>query len=325
MRPSIFISHADRDRATAEVLASTITRVSLRQIEVWFSSDPSPSGGLQPGDNWVTQIFERLRSSKTVLALVTPSSIDRPWMHFECGFVAAQGESHVVPICLGVDPNRLPPPLGLYQSYQATDARSLSALIAKLLERFSIHYDEDMARPVVTDALRSLSTTRAAEPKGEEPLPPTTATDLLEKLQATIDRRFLELARLVSPRDTANREEDHPSYSVPVQLDIFDIDRTDFFVIRPSTTVQEVLDNLYFALDRKVPPYTYLSEWILLRVNRTPPAPLITRGLNDIILASAVFTPESKWMAVRLKRPYQAGSPVITLTGQFLEDPNWGP
>ena len=86
MPHQLFLSHDSRDRVRAGVLATAITRMTLGQITVWHSSDGSGTGGLQPGHVWLDEIRTRLAASKAVVALLTPTSIARPWLLFESGF-----------------------------------------------------------------------------------------------------------------------------------------------------------------------------------------------------------------------------------------------
>ena len=119
--PRIFLSHDHRDKGIAEALARTLSRITLSQLNVWFSSDSSHLGGMQPGV-WLDQIREHITGSKAIISLLTPHSISRPWLLFETGFAASLTECEVIPISVGIDSRSdIPFPLGMYQVFVITD------------------------------------------------------------------------------------------------------------------------------------------------------------------------------------------------------------
>jgi len=80
-----FISHYGGDKNIAELFSNALRRITLEQISPWFSSDDNRGGGLRPGDIWFNQILDRITQSKAVVSLLTPNSINRPWIYFESG------------------------------------------------------------------------------------------------------------------------------------------------------------------------------------------------------------------------------------------------
>ena len=70
----IFISHSTADRQVAKILAAIIKRISLEEIEVWYSNDNAAEGGFLAGDNWYEAIIRNLKESQVVIALLTPNS-----------------------------------------------------------------------------------------------------------------------------------------------------------------------------------------------------------------------------------------------------------
>ena len=99
----------------AKALSEMIRRSSLGQIEAWYSSDTSASGGLQPGDRWLEPIRRNMKDSKEIVAILTPNSINRPWIYIESGFGAANAELEVVPLVVGLSGlGEVPFPLASY-------------------------------------------------------------------------------------------------------------------------------------------------------------------------------------------------------------------
>ena len=67
MAAHLFLSHSQEDRPIAEILAELVSRATLKQLEVWYSSDKSAEGGMAPGKVWLDEIRKRLSQSKAVV------------------------------------------------------------------------------------------------------------------------------------------------------------------------------------------------------------------------------------------------------------------
>jgi hypothetical protein len=133
-------------------------------------------------------------------------------------------------------------------------------------------------------------------------------------MQAILDRRFFELASMLT-RTVGSDSVESPQYTVPVQIQFRDLRDEHIVVVNPETTVQDVLDSLYFALDRRVRPYRYLQDWIVVRETLARAVPLIVRGLHEDAPAKTVFAPGSRWQLFALKKPYVAGEVLETIGG----------
>lgn len=304
MPHQLFLSHDSRDRARANVLANAITRMTLAQISVWHSSDSSGGGGLQPGNVWLDEIRNRLAASKAVVALLTPTSIARPWLLFESGFGAANPQCDVIPVCVGIDSaTDIPYPLAMYQTYLLSDYDSLKRFAEKLLGRYGIHFDEEMVRPVLTEAVKQLSQVEEVEVpdkiKKAEPL----LFDAIENLKEHIDKRLVSL--MSSDSRFHARGAGAQAYAVSVDLKFRSKGSSvQFIEISGSTSVQDVLDNIYFMLGEEVEPRKYLEQWLLRDISTGEH--LIVKEIQGRIPAAVIFTPSSKWEVIRLLRPYVA-------------------
>jgi len=125
MAHELFISHYNGDKNIAELFSNALGRITLGQINPWFSSDDNKNGGLKPGDIWFNQIFAKITQSKAVVSLLTPNSINRHWIYFESGIGQAKEGCEVIPVSIGIKKDEILPPLGLYQCYQLNDYRSV--------------------------------------------------------------------------------------------------------------------------------------------------------------------------------------------------------
>jgi PAS domain S-box-containing protein len=160
MTRQVFLSHDQRDGQLAKVIAETLTRISLGQIQIWFSSDPSPVGGLKPGQRWVEELESRLSSSCAILVLVTPNSSSRPWLYFESGHGYSRHKCRVVPLCVGLQLSDVPSPLAIFHCVELNDFETLTHFCEKFLAQLRVRFDEEMASPILrlaTDKLTSLS------------------------------------------------------------------------------------------------------------------------------------------------------------------------
>ena len=306
MPHQLFLSHDARDFERANALSRLITRVTLGQITVWHSSDTSPNGGLKPGNVWLDEIRDRLTGSRAVVALLTPTSISRPWLLFESGFGAAQVNCDVIPVCVGIDSlSDIPFPLAMYQAFQLTDYESLKRFIEKLAAKYEIQFDEEMAKPVLLEAVKQLSQAANILVGGTPAKIPSVA-DAIEVLKEHIDKRLV--AYMSSPSRLTGMSS-VVRYNVSVDLSkILKSTATEYVEIAEETSVQDVFDHVYYMLEGEVEAYKYLEQWLLR--DKDTKERLIIREVQSRIRANAVFSPGSKWEVVRLSSPYKAeGSP----------------
>lgn len=299
MTHQLFLSHDSRDRGRADVLAHMIKRISLRQIDVWHSSDQSQGGGLMPGHVWLDEIRRRLTGSRAVVALITPTSISRPWLLFESGFGAAQHGCDVIPVCIGVDRLAdIPFPLAMYQAYQLSDYEALKRFAEKLTSRYDVAFDEQMSRSVLLEALTKLTQDGAGGSENAEAPKEMTLSEATVSIKEHIDKRIVSLMSA----ETASTKSKASGYTVPINLP--GKQKTQYVEVESDTTVSNILDRIYFMLDGKVTAYRYLEEWML--IESTSKVRMVIRELESQIPASIVFQPGTAWDVKMLTKPYSA-------------------
>lgn len=103
MEHQIFISHHSKDKAIADVIAKNIERLTDGNIQFWYSSDSNPNGGMEAGDIIFDKIIKRLSESTATIVLLTPRSVDRPWLLFESGMAQGLENQSVIPVCVGIN------------------------------------------------------------------------------------------------------------------------------------------------------------------------------------------------------------------------------
>lgn len=300
MKTTIFLSHYHQDKEIAQAIANTVARITLGQIETWFSNDASGSGGINPGDVWFNSVKSRLESCSAIIALVTPSSIHRPWIYFESGFAAHKG-CDVVPLCVGIDSlNDLPFPLAMYQAYQLAHYDSIKTFFNKLLTKFAIPFDEEMGKPVLGRFISEITKLLQENPLDK----PKNPNDyIVEQIKEHIDRRMIELSQ--SKKETEKPEEHREiTYSVPITIKFPNFNVSESLMISSDRSLQSVLDDIFFMLSPRVKPFTYLVSWILLETTRHKR--LIVKEIYDTLPANVVFRHGTKWVALPLDKPYSA-------------------
>ena len=114
---TVFVSHSAADRKLAGALGALIDEAFSAVLGYFASSDPSPSGGLQPGDEWYAAIHGRLLTADSVWVLATEESITHPWLYWEAGIGRAICPRGVVVLRVGLTQQQIPSPLSAYQSY----------------------------------------------------------------------------------------------------------------------------------------------------------------------------------------------------------------
>jgi PAS domain S-box-containing protein len=157
MAPKVFLSHDSRDEKVARVIANTLARISLDQVGIWFSSDPSPSGGIKPGQVWTNEIESRLMASRVILVLLTPNSLGRPWIYFESGYGFSNRKTQVIPLCLGITVSDVPFPLKMFQCYEIGNLESLTGFCRKLFNQLHVRFDDEMSSKFLRAAAKNLT------------------------------------------------------------------------------------------------------------------------------------------------------------------------
>jgi hypothetical protein len=303
----LFLSHDHRDDELARIIASTLSRITLGQVEVWFSSDNSPSGGIRPGSVWLDEVKAQLERSKAILILLTPNSLDKPWVLFESGFGAAIPNCEVIPLCVGINAiNDVPVPLAMYQCYQLVGYASLRNFVSKLLSRYEINFDEEMAKPVLEKAISEFAKNTANDEASSKQRNEISLIELSDDIKQHLDRRFMELVerQQLSSMKSGNEPSESAlaSYSVPVHIDFTGHKSTQYLEIDNKTTLFEVLNNIYFMIADSVEPFSYLRSWILEEAKSK--VKLVVFEVSQLIPAKFIFTPGSEWKALGLSKPY---------------------
>lgn len=133
--PLVFVSHDSRDADLAEAFSNLLTDVGAGMLKSFRASDKKGTSGIPFGAEWYRSIMSQLEESTDVVALLTPQSIERPWILYEAGVAKGKLETTVLGIALGAPlENVSAGPFGQFQNCGG-DEDSLTKLVMQLLER----------------------------------------------------------------------------------------------------------------------------------------------------------------------------------------------
>jgi|GEM_PF-1181407 len=134
-KPVIFISHATTDNPIVDIPKSQIEQVFANGVQVFASSVP---GVIKPGRVWLDEIKDILAVARAVIVVITPVSINRPWIWFEVGASWSKMESgnrRIYPLCVPeIDFNDLPAPLNSLQALSLGKARDIRLFFQELCD-----------------------------------------------------------------------------------------------------------------------------------------------------------------------------------------------
>ncbi len=136
-KPVLFISHATTDAEFAIAVQQEIEKVFANGLEVFCTSSPA---AISPGSDWLTDIENKLSKAQAVIAIITPTSIERPWLWFEVGATWGKGRAgdcKIYPLCAKeINLSELPSPLDRLQALSLGRAQDLKILFEALVEQF---------------------------------------------------------------------------------------------------------------------------------------------------------------------------------------------
>lgn len=137
VKPRLFISHATSDGDFANAVKQELEKVFANGLEVFCTSSP---GAIAPGTDWLNEIEARLASTQAVIPIITPISIERPWLWFEVGATwnnGRAGNCRIYPLCAPeIELASLPSPLDRLQALSMGRAQDLRMLFEAIIAQF---------------------------------------------------------------------------------------------------------------------------------------------------------------------------------------------
>jgi len=139
----VFVSHAHEENILATALNTLIESISDGLLDVWYSSDRRPQGGIDSGD-WRKALEDQIVQSNIVLAILSRNSNDRPWILWECGVASAQNnEAIVIPLLYDLPAEKVSSPLAVYQSYVGSSRESMIEFLGRILDKVNKQLDPE--------------------------------------------------------------------------------------------------------------------------------------------------------------------------------------
>lgn len=133
-KPLVFISHDTRDAKLAEAFSNLLKSVSAGVLKTFRSSDKRGNQGIEYGVEWYPEIMKKLQESTSVVCLLTPNSLDRPWILFEAGVAKGKLDTSILGICIGIQLREANSgPFAQFQNC-GDDEDSLTKLVIQLVE-----------------------------------------------------------------------------------------------------------------------------------------------------------------------------------------------
>jgi tetratricopeptide (TPR) repeat protein len=118
MPANIFISLTEQDTPIAMALRDAFRQLLGDSALVYFSTNKEVEGGISPGTDWFEWIITRVRECDFALILLTPTSVQKPWLLWEVGAVhgaaiasSKQNVRKVRPLLYQLSTAQLPSPI----------------------------------------------------------------------------------------------------------------------------------------------------------------------------------------------------------------------
>jgi hypothetical protein len=166
--PLIFISHHHGDATLAHHFVDLLESTTKGKLKSFCASDPRDTFGIGVGDEWYPTLIEKLTAATDVVVLLTPRSVDRPWIHYEVGFAKGREQSAVFGITFGV--TLAATNSGPFAQFQncADDEGSLTELLIRLIRRnLFLEVTADAIRSQVQEFRRRLPELGVQKPEGD--------------------------------------------------------------------------------------------------------------------------------------------------------------
>ena len=136
-KPAIFLSHATSDGEFANAVKQEMEKVFADGVNVFCTSSP---GAISVGSDWLETIEGKLGTAQAIIAIVTPVSIEKPWLWFELGATWLKGRAGnclIYPLCAPeINLSELPSPLDRLQALSMGKAPDLTILFEALINQF---------------------------------------------------------------------------------------------------------------------------------------------------------------------------------------------
>lgn len=201
----VFVSHVHEDKPLADAFVQLIRDVTAGSVDAYSSSDNSGGAGIRYGHEWFDWIKERVDRADHVVALLTPTSVGRPWILFEAGLGSAKDGGTVFGLALGLGVGDASSgPFGVFHNSGA-DRESLIKLCKQLISASHVNPRDQVVGMMVDQFLESV---RVHFEDSEAPVVPVDDPKTAALFQGIEDLKFLLRERESEPRSRKSTRRD---------------------------------------------------------------------------------------------------------------------
>lgn len=145
--PKVFISHTHGDKEIADALNKAIHSLFGDVVKVEYSTKKEAEGGIAHGEDWYDWIVDQVTGADVAYVLLTPGSIQKPWILWEAGAVAGVAMAaermagtegakprKVRPLIFHLKASEIPSPFQSIQARNGDSPKDVELLFQDLLE-----------------------------------------------------------------------------------------------------------------------------------------------------------------------------------------------
>jgi tetratricopeptide (TPR) repeat protein len=164
----VFISHTHSDVGIANALGNAIKGILSDLVDPVYSTNADLEGGIKPGEDWFRWIVNNVIEADVAVILLTPSSVQKPWILWEAGAVygasmaspkddaskAQPLERRVRPLVFKLSVDQVPSTFLGIQTVRGDDEAEIKRFFNNLINDFSPRMRHDTNK--IVDAGKSL-------------------------------------------------------------------------------------------------------------------------------------------------------------------------
>lgn len=135
--------HANDDSDLVKLLDDVVLRPLYgKAVFSWYASHPGPGNGIEPDDDWMDGIVDRLRKSAAIIGMITPTAAQSHSVSSEL-FAAKALDIPRLTIRFRTEPSNLPVYMGRRQSVDGLDPEQLSGGLISLFDQIGVVSSHD--------------------------------------------------------------------------------------------------------------------------------------------------------------------------------------
>ncbi len=138
----VFLSYSHKDRVWVAEFAEALSQAGVR---TWFDK-----AAISLGERWQERLQHALRTSRTLILIVSSQSVEGPWTFFELGAAIAD-EKRIIPIVIGdVELTKIPMLLRRYQFLEESSPREAALRVAQVIGPDNDNAPGSSSRPALS-------------------------------------------------------------------------------------------------------------------------------------------------------------------------------